>query len=216
MRLLILYDNRAGEGFRPAWGFSCLVMAPGRNVLFDTGGDPGILEHNMKRLGLEREGIGDVVISHDHWDHTGGLPAVVHPGLTVRLPPAASEELRSAVSGCAASIEAGGPETISEGVHTTGAIEGDVPEQSLVVDGERGTTLITGCAHPGLGRIMERGARFGRISCVLGGFHDFDRPALLKDLDLIGPCHCTSIKERLRKEFASRFLDVRAGAQFRI
>jgi len=48
LKLKILYDNRALEGFRADWGFACLVEAQ-EVVLFDTGADGSVLRHNMAR-----------------------------------------------------------------------------------------------------------------------------------------------------------------------
>ncbi len=55
------------------WGFSALVEVEGRRVLFDTGGRPDTVLKNARELGLDLSGVEDVVLSHDHWDHTMGL-----------------------------------------------------------------------------------------------------------------------------------------------
>ena len=55
------------------WGFSALVEVDGRRVLFDTGGRPDTVLKNARELGLDLSGVEDVVLSHDHWDHTMGL-----------------------------------------------------------------------------------------------------------------------------------------------
>jgi len=52
------------------------VETNGHKILFDTGAKAEILAGNMEKLGLEPLQIDSVFISHDHWDHTGGLPAV--------------------------------------------------------------------------------------------------------------------------------------------
>src|SRR5512144_2881397 len=55
------------------WGFSAVVEANGRRVLFDTGGAPETVLRNAESLGIDLSSITDVVLSHFHWDHTGGL-----------------------------------------------------------------------------------------------------------------------------------------------
>lgn len=55
------------------WGFAAVVEANGRRVLFDTGGAPETVLRNAEVLGIDLSTITDVVLSHFHWDHTGGL-----------------------------------------------------------------------------------------------------------------------------------------------
>ena len=55
------------------WGFAALVEADGNRVLFDTGHRPNTVLENAKELGVELADIEDVVLSHNHVDHTGGL-----------------------------------------------------------------------------------------------------------------------------------------------
>ena len=77
MKLKILYDNKARECFKPAWGFSCLVEAD-EKILFDTGWDGNLLLYNMRRFDINPGDIDKVVISHDHWDHAGGLSYILN------------------------------------------------------------------------------------------------------------------------------------------
>jgi 7,8-dihydropterin-6-yl-methyl-4-(beta-D-ribofuranosyl)aminobenzene 5'-phosphate synthase len=55
------------------WGFSAVVEANGRRLLFDTGAAPDTVMRNAEALGIDLSSITDVVLSHFHWDHTGGL-----------------------------------------------------------------------------------------------------------------------------------------------
>ena len=73
MKLTITYNNEAKEGFSSGWGFSCLIEADNKKILFDTGDEPTGLLSNMKKLDINPKDIDTVVISHNHWDHTGGL-----------------------------------------------------------------------------------------------------------------------------------------------
>lgn len=56
-------------------GFSCLIES-GDTTLFDTGQGFGIV-NNMQKMGKQFDAIGRVVLSHGHFDHTGGLLAVL-------------------------------------------------------------------------------------------------------------------------------------------
>jgi 7,8-dihydropterin-6-yl-methyl-4-(beta-D-ribofuranosyl)aminobenzene 5'-phosphate synthase len=77
----VVFDNRqARKGLEPSWGYSCLIRATARTILFDTGGDGQILMHNMSRLGIDAGSIESIFISHKHWDHAGGLDRVLDCG----------------------------------------------------------------------------------------------------------------------------------------
>jgi 7,8-dihydropterin-6-yl-methyl-4-(beta-D-ribofuranosyl)aminobenzene 5'-phosphate synthase len=55
------------------WGFSAVVDVDGHRLLFDTGDRPDTVLNNSKELKVDLAGITDVVLSHNHHDHTGGL-----------------------------------------------------------------------------------------------------------------------------------------------
>lgn len=67
----MLADQGLGE-----WGYSALVEVDGRKFLFDTGANPDVVLKNAKTLGVDLSDVEDVVISHNHDDHTGGLIAL--------------------------------------------------------------------------------------------------------------------------------------------
>lgn len=73
-RIRILCDNSAGpiSGTLGEHGFAALVESGGESVLFDTGGGLTLL-HNAQRMNLDLRGVGQVVLSHGHYDHAGGL-----------------------------------------------------------------------------------------------------------------------------------------------
>ena len=68
--LSTMLTDRAGVG---EWGFSALVEVEGKRVLFDTGGRPETVLKNARELGVDLAGVEDVILSHNHWDHTMGL-----------------------------------------------------------------------------------------------------------------------------------------------
>ncbi|HET7291740.1 MAG TPA: MBL fold metallo-hydrolase [Vicinamibacteria bacterium] len=55
------------------WGFAALVEVDGYRLLFDTGARPETVLRNAEELKVDLRGIADVVLSHNHDDHTGGL-----------------------------------------------------------------------------------------------------------------------------------------------
>lgn len=55
------------------WGFAALVEADGRKWLFDTGARPETVLRNSSELGIDLSRVEEVILSHFHGDHTGGL-----------------------------------------------------------------------------------------------------------------------------------------------
>src|SRR5262249_1901645 len=88
-RVPILYDS---FGKNPSltmdWGFAALVEYGGKRILFDTGNNARIFEHNVKAVGVDLRNLDFVVMSHRHGDHMGGLAYFLmpHPTLTIHSP----------------------------------------------------------------------------------------------------------------------------------
>ncbi len=88
-RVTILYDAFSdSKELTKDWGFSALVEHEGTRILFDTGNDAVIFEHNVKALGVDLTKLDFVVISHRHADHATGLRYVlrINPSATVYVP----------------------------------------------------------------------------------------------------------------------------------
>ena len=74
--ITILVDNQPGEGLTSEHGFSLWIETGAKRILFDTGQGPALLG-NAKRLGVALEETQILVLSHGHYDHTGGIPGVL-------------------------------------------------------------------------------------------------------------------------------------------
>ncbi|HWT88862.1 MAG TPA: MBL fold metallo-hydrolase, partial [Candidatus Angelobacter sp.] len=73
-RVTILYDAFSdNKAVTKDWGFSALVEHDGKRILFDSGNNPEIFEHNVKALNVDLTKIDFAVISHRHADHASGL-----------------------------------------------------------------------------------------------------------------------------------------------
>ena len=143
-RLVVLVEDRAGPPCEAAHGLSLWLESGGAVLLVDTGPDPGVLTRNAARLGLDLGRVEAVLLSHGHYDHTGGLPAVVaarggrplrvfmHPSAvrerfslrtgsprSIGMPVASREAL--AAPGVSVTL-APGPTTVGPGVWVTGTI----------------------------------------------------------------------------------------------
>jgi 7,8-dihydropterin-6-yl-methyl-4-(beta-D-ribofuranosyl)aminobenzene 5'-phosphate synthase len=76
-RITTLSENTAGmDGFWGEWGLSVLVESDEATVLFDTGQSTSTV-HNARLLGVDLSQVDKIVLSHGHFDHTGGLKDVL-------------------------------------------------------------------------------------------------------------------------------------------
>ncbi|HUG04099.1 MAG TPA: MBL fold metallo-hydrolase [Steroidobacteraceae bacterium] len=59
-----------------------------KRILFDTGNDAAIFEHNARQLGIDLSRLDAVVISHRHGDHTSGLAHLlaINPSVKIYAP----------------------------------------------------------------------------------------------------------------------------------
>ena len=75
--LITLSENTAGTiGLLGEWGLGILVDVDGQKILFDTG--PGVSAvHNAEAMGQDLSKVDKIVLSHGHFDHTGGLRNVL-------------------------------------------------------------------------------------------------------------------------------------------
>ncbi|MGB5508611.1 MBL fold metallo-hydrolase, partial [Robiginitalea sp.] len=68
--LSTMLANTKGIG---EWGYAALIEVDGKKILFDTGARPETVLNNARELGVDLSDVEDVFLSHNHWDHTGGL-----------------------------------------------------------------------------------------------------------------------------------------------
>jgi len=72
LKVTILSTMLADEGIGE-WGFAALVESDGHRILIDTGARPMTVLSNAKDLGIDLSDVKEVVLTHNHDDHTGGL-----------------------------------------------------------------------------------------------------------------------------------------------
>lgn len=265
--LHILADNRAADaGLDFEHGWSVLVdLGPGRRWLWDTG-QTGLFLRNAKALGVSPEAVDGLALSHGHYDHAGGLPAllgagyagpiIAHPELfSIRYSRRDGTTYRSIGMGdgrLESPLRGFSPETdireLAQGLtfvttisrrpgafeatahlyrDTAGAIPDPVPDDAcLVIEGSRGTVLLLGCCHSGLGNTLAHlRDRLGisAVEAVIGGLHLTGAPGTAVDETLaflkkfgvrrLLPGHCTgqAAIDRLSREFPGQTAQTGAG-----
>jgi len=237
MKIKVLFDKAAlDKNLRTGWGVSFLLD---EKILFDTREKGEWLLQNMRSLGVDINKIGAVVISHDHWDHWGGLWDVLkeRKGLKVYSCPGFSKEFKDKVNVLKGElIEVQKVAEIAPDIYITGEIPGAfreryMPEQAIVLKTKNGLTIITGCAHPGILKMIEKvKAKFPvePVYFVLGGFHlmESDKRAIeiaaenFKKLNIIkaGPTHCSgeAAEDIFQEHYAENFVSIKAGQEIEV
>ncbi|WP_457615337.1 MBL fold metallo-hydrolase [Methanopyrus sp.] len=180
--ITVVVDNRVGmvrDPYVARHGLAIVAEIDGLSVLFDTGPSVDVLTNNLKLAGFDAS-FDHVVLSHEHWDHTGGLEAI---GGTVHRP-------------------GGGERTLDDDVVITRTFEGgyegkSMPEQALIV----GDVALVGCCHFDVEELL----REYEPRTVIGGLHlmgapreELERTAeLFREYGVrdVHACHCTGISE---------------------
>ncbi len=227
---LIANGSLPWERWVRRWGLSLLIE---EDILFDAFGDPRVFMGNLRRFRVDVGSIGQVVVSHEHWDHVDGLRPLLaqKPRLKIYLPHNADVALKDKLRHREGDvIEVDGPVGIGRGVRSTGQIGGryagrDMPEQALVLEARKGLIVVAGCAHPGIMTIVNHVKRSFRqpVHAVIGGFHLKDRSAedisveaaRLKaaGVEIVVPLHCTGrrAEQVFRHVFGAGCLSMREG-----
>jgi 7,8-dihydropterin-6-yl-methyl-4-(beta-D-ribofuranosyl)aminobenzene 5'-phosphate synthase len=228
MPITILFDNHNPQGGeRSLWGFAAYVHE--HRLLFDTGSNGRALLHNMERLGIDIREVDYLFLSHDHWDHIGGVDSVLeaNPDLTLFLPDSLSKNMIADLRTQSREVIVcdNHPRQLTPTLYSTGMQGKKSPEHALVIDGEA-PTLLTGCGHHGIDRILKQANTLitKPIQNVLGGFHLLDANEAVVDQKITAliqygvthvlPTHCTGSKaiEQFDKAFGDGCFQGGVGA----
>lgn len=229
VKMTVLYDNYIySPGTEAEWGFSCLIETGDKTILFDTGGDGDVLLHNIKELEVDISEVDIIVISHNHWDHTGGLVSVLesnNKAIVYLLESFPQEFISNIKEFDNEVILVNEPIELCSGVNSTGNLSGPINEQSLIVQTNKGPVLITGCSHPGIISIVEKAEELSgeNVYLVFGGFHLMRLPDnaidnIIDDFRKLGvkkcgATHCTGDNqiERFKDGYKEDYIEIGTG-----
>lgn len=223
----VIYDNRKVDpSMCEGWGFSCLIEFGKKKILFDTGADSALFFSNIDKLDSSLSEVTHVVCSHKHADHVTGLEKIlgmmndVHLFLPKRFPSLKKASV-SQITYVSDLVE------VDPEVHLI-ALKGGIflYEQALILHSTQGLVVITGCAHPGVIKIIEAVKdRFNKnIHLILGGFHLFRKRSssihsIVDQIQALGvekvaPCHCSgdAAIEAFKHVYHEKFYQVGVGS----
>jgi 7,8-dihydropterin-6-yl-methyl-4-(beta-D-ribofuranosyl)aminobenzene 5'-phosphate synthase len=229
IKMTVLYDNYLfSEGTKPEWGFSCLIEGTEKTILFDTGTRPDTLMHNAKQLKVDLKKVEQVVISHHHGDHTGGLFTMLDrkPGISVYLPHSFPDDFVGKVENAKAkAVRVKEPVEICKNVFLTGEMGDQIKEQSLILNTAKGLVIVTGCSHQGIVNIVKRAKKMlnKNVYLVFGGFHLVRHSQEevkniirgFKELGVVkcGATHCTGDKpiQMFKEAYGDNYVKIGTG-----
>lgn len=84
MRITILVDNQTSPNLMSEHGFAVLIETDQKTILLDTGQGDG-LSVNARALDVDLGKADTLVLSHGHYDHTGGIPQVLQQSPRMRI-----------------------------------------------------------------------------------------------------------------------------------
>lgn len=84
MKIEVLIDNQANEPFLSEHGLSLLFHFEKEKILFDTGAGK-VLKENFSTAKVDCKEISTLILSHGHYDHTGGVMELYSAGFAGKV-----------------------------------------------------------------------------------------------------------------------------------
>lgn len=223
MKITLLNENSSGRQNHKLclaeWGLSMLIEVDGVKILMDTG-HTDVYLRNAKQLNIDLDSVDYIVLSHNHWDHTGGLrfheftskkKLIIHPQILEKLPKDQSDKLKADFE----IITSTEPLEFSKNIFYLGEIprknsfekgkyldDPILDDSALAIKTDSGVVVISGCSHSGICNICEYAKVITgqKLYGVMGGFHLFetDMEAIQKTVEYFKaetpkyllPMHC--------------------------
>ena len=230
VHVTIIYDNyQENTDLKTDWGFACLVEYQGNKLLFDAGRNADLYRENVRQLEIKADEIPTLFISHEHGDHTAGMPWIceMNPSIKCYLPASYAEKLKAGDNLPANTKAISKAKHLYGPYYSTGENFAAFNEQGLVIKTETGGVLVTGCGHPGAVEMVKMAQEeLGiKVHTVIGGLHLMSTPGskvgeigeVLQKLGIkqICPTHCTGDKSiaSLKASFGEGYISGGTGKE---
>jgi len=243
MKISVLAENSAGRAHSreclAEWGLSLYLEVNGVRILFDSG-HKGTFLHNAEQLGIDLNEIDFIVLSHHHWDHTGGLrfrkfsakkKIITHPRVLEKVLFDQSLNLTTDFE----VVTSAQPLEFSPGIFYLGEVprqtafekgayqDDPMPDDTAIaIRTDKGIVVVTGCSHAGVCNIAEYAKKVmgQNLYGVIGGFHLFEDDPVAIEVSItyfkhekpafLFPMHC--VDYAAMSEFYNNFKVRKYGA----
>ena len=223
LKITILIDdfNGAVKGFIPSYGIAVLIEIDGKKILFDTGTKIDPLIANFEVYGVTPTELDAVILSHNHYDHTDGLPYILKHN--VNIPVYIHKDWEKAASFKGFQVpqknkiviqRARQLKEITSKIFLTNSYYssdyGGVYEHACYIKANDSYILLCGCCHPGLNRFLKDREILNipknTSLHLIGGMHGFkfnkneaeELKPIIKSVNLF---HCTMNAKIFREQF---------------
>ncbi len=223
IKVTVLIDdlNGAMNNFSLSYGFAALIELNGKKILFDAGTKIDPLLKNLITYGVGANEIDAVILSHNHNDHTDGLPGILKENHNVPVyvhkdwdKPANFKGFQVPIKNRVEVQNAGQIKQLSPNILLTNSYYssdyGGVYEHACYIKASNSYILLCGCCHPGLNRFLQDRNKLGIPESsnlhIIGGLHGFkfsqqEAKKLLPILNSITLFHCTLNVKTFREQF---------------
>ena len=223
VKITVLVDNFNGatQGYVKDFGFAALIEKEDIKILFDTGTKPNVLKHNLDMYGISPESLNAVILSHNHYDHTNGLSAIIekHPDIPIYVHKYWSTPVRHSGIGLSemkviVNEKARECRELTKGIYLTNTHSsedyGGIHEHACYIQTNNSHILICGCCHPGLNKFLsdrnDLNIPEDNYLHFIGGMHSFrftdnEAERLNPFIKSITLCHCTQNAKTFYKQF---------------
>ena len=226
VKITVLIDDLNGvmNNYVLSYGFAALIEIENKKVLFDTGTNVNPLLKNLRTYGVKANDVDAVILSHNHYDHTDGLPGILHENREIPVfvhkdwnKPASFKGFQVPIENRVEVQNAGQIKELSPNIYLTNsyysADYSGVYEHASYIKASDSYILLCGCCHPGLNLFLQERNGLGISESsdlhIIGGMHGFkfkkqEAIKIHPILRAITLFHCTMNVKSFREQFGER------------